>query len=141
MKILKLTLKKKWFDMILSGEKKEEYREIKDFFVSRFIQQDKLNNIIFQLNGNGVCSLFNYSIGYTGKRYLAVEYMINQLNCSFKQYDLIEFSNGYGSNVPKILIECKSIEIKEGKTEWGAEENVNYFVINLGQIVSTSNLL
>jgi len=30
MKILEMTLKKKWFDMISSGEKKEEYREIKD---------------------------------------------------------------------------------------------------------------
>jgi hypothetical protein len=28
MKILHLTLNKKWFDMILLGEKKEEYREI-----------------------------------------------------------------------------------------------------------------
>lgn len=29
MKTLHLVLKKRWFDMILSGEKKEEYREIK----------------------------------------------------------------------------------------------------------------
>ena len=28
-KVLHLTLKKKWFDMIASGEKREEYREIK----------------------------------------------------------------------------------------------------------------
>jgi len=28
-RILHLTLKKKWFDMIASGEKKEEYRDIK----------------------------------------------------------------------------------------------------------------
>lgn len=35
MKILHLTLKKKWFDMIESGEKKEEYREIKDYWKSR----------------------------------------------------------------------------------------------------------
>ena len=27
--MLILPIKKKWFDMILSGEKKEEYREIK----------------------------------------------------------------------------------------------------------------
>jgi hypothetical protein len=34
-KILHLTLKKKWFDMIASGEKKEEYREIKPFWITR----------------------------------------------------------------------------------------------------------
>lgn len=35
MKILHLTLKKKWFDMILSGEKKEEYRDTKEFWLRR----------------------------------------------------------------------------------------------------------
>lgn len=37
MKILHLTLKKKWFDMILSGEKKEEYREIKPYWAKRLL--------------------------------------------------------------------------------------------------------
>lgn len=35
---LVLPIKKKWFDMILSGEKKEEYREIKPYYKSRFIK-------------------------------------------------------------------------------------------------------
>jgi hypothetical protein len=34
-KILKLTLKKQWFDMILSGKKKEEYRECKPYWFNR----------------------------------------------------------------------------------------------------------
>ena len=34
--MLVLPIKKKWFDMILSGEKKEEYREIKPYYDSRF---------------------------------------------------------------------------------------------------------
>lgn len=34
--MLTLTIKKKWFDMIKSGEKKEEYREIKPYYTSRF---------------------------------------------------------------------------------------------------------
>jgi hypothetical protein len=34
-KALHLTLKKKWFDMIASGEKKEEYREIKVYWIRR----------------------------------------------------------------------------------------------------------
>lgn len=34
-KILHLTLKKKWFDLILSGEKKFEYREIKPYWEKR----------------------------------------------------------------------------------------------------------
>jgi len=35
MKILHLTLRRKWFDMIASGEKKEEYREFKDYWLKR----------------------------------------------------------------------------------------------------------
>ena len=34
--MLVLPIKKKWFDMIVSGEKKEEYREIKPYYTVRF---------------------------------------------------------------------------------------------------------
>lgn len=34
--MLTLPIKKKWFDMILSGEKKEEYRSINDYYGTRF---------------------------------------------------------------------------------------------------------
>lgn len=34
--MLTLPIKKKWFDMIKSGEKKEEYREIKSYYDNRF---------------------------------------------------------------------------------------------------------
>ena len=36
MKTLTLPLKKKWFDMIKTGVKKEEYRERKDYWFNRF---------------------------------------------------------------------------------------------------------
>ena len=34
--MLVLPIKKKWYEMILSGVKKEEYREIKDYYTTRF---------------------------------------------------------------------------------------------------------
>ena len=34
--MLTLPIKKKWFDMICSGAKKEEYREIKPYWTKRF---------------------------------------------------------------------------------------------------------
>lgn len=37
MKILHLTLKKKWFDLIASGEKKIEYREGKPYWIKRLV--------------------------------------------------------------------------------------------------------
>jgi len=38
MKVLHLTLKKHWFELILSGKKKTEYREIKPYWNKRFIK-------------------------------------------------------------------------------------------------------
>ena len=42
MKILDLPLKKKWYEMVESGEKREEYRECKDYWYSRLIDMDNL---------------------------------------------------------------------------------------------------
>lgn len=47
MRVLQLTLKKKWFDMIASGEKKEEYREIKPYWAKRFLGHKNLLNPAF----------------------------------------------------------------------------------------------
>lgn len=35
--MLILPIKKKWYEMILSGEKKEEYRELKAYYQKRFV--------------------------------------------------------------------------------------------------------
>ena len=47
--MLVLPIKKKWFDMIKSGEKKEEYREIKPYWEIRF--KNNLDNPIISLEG------------------------------------------------------------------------------------------
>lgn len=41
--MLTLPIKKKWFDMILSGEKKEEYREIKPYWTKRLGFEDEID--------------------------------------------------------------------------------------------------
>ena len=46
-KTLHLTIKKKWFDMILSGEKTEEYRDIKPYYNLRLIGQD-YDTVVFR---------------------------------------------------------------------------------------------
>jgi hypothetical protein len=45
MKTLHLTLKKKWFEMIASGEKTEEYREPKDYWMRRLQKNSSLGMI------------------------------------------------------------------------------------------------
>ena len=65
--MLTLPIKKKWFDMIAKGEKKEEYREIKPYYERRFttagllrwtddhMPTGKEGRVILR-NGYGYCS-------------------------------------------------------------------------------------
>ena len=43
-----LQLKKKWFDMILSGEKREEYREIKQYYAARLKNEGFVSQWIWE---------------------------------------------------------------------------------------------
>lgn len=72
--MLTLPIKKKWFDMILSGEKKEEYRELNDYYKTRlenlfvFQAPDYQEDIIFRngysANSPQLKALCSLSIGY-----------------------------------------------------------------------------
>lgn len=48
-RILRLSVKKKWFDMIVSGKKKEEYREHKLYWIKR------LSLVKVEKNNQGEC--------------------------------------------------------------------------------------
>lgn len=102
-RILHLTLKKKWFDMIASGEKKEEYRELKPYWFKRLIWEE-------------------------GQK---------------ENYTAVRFANGghFHSTTPQILVELKEIKVGTGKKAWGANPGTEYFVIKLGEIISTKNIV
>ena len=55
-RVLHLIIKKKWFDLILSGEKDLEYREIKKHWRDRLLEKDyylKYFDVIHFVNGYG----------------------------------------------------------------------------------------
>ena len=124
MKILHLTLKKKWFDMIASGEKKEEYREIKWYWVRRLT----------------TIGLFHRSVRYEFcnslmDKMIPVATTLKQGNCNFSKYDFVCFRNGYHKKAREIIVKCNGILIGEGIPEWGAIKGEDYFVIKLGSII------
>jgi hypothetical protein len=41
-------MKRKWFEMIACGEKKEEYREIKEYWIKRFVEGFKGTEIVWR---------------------------------------------------------------------------------------------
>lgn len=80
--MLVLPIKRKWFEMIANGEKKEEYREIKRYWITRFNNQGilSINNphIVLFRNGYGgnrptlQCKV-NIRVGQGKKEWGAVE--------------------------------------------------------------------
>lgn len=120
MKTLKLTIKKQWFDMILFGQKTEEYREVKQYWVDRLLCAGIFRNDTFKKWFENMPDDVTF------------QHVVNK-------FDLIEFTNGYNKKSPQVTLECKGIEIGTGKKEWGAIENKTYFIIKLGSEVSRKN--
>lgn len=108
--MLILPIRKKWFDMILSGEKKEEYREIKPYYKGRFFS---LFDIIDECDG----SLIN----------------------PFEENPVREvmLRNGYSKNSPSFIAKC-TLSIGTGKEEWGAEPDKQYFILTIQEILKKS---
>lgn len=77
MKILHLHLHKKWFDLILSGKKTEEYRERKPYWESRFLDKQgsfKHFDIVRFKNGYGNVASIDVElkeIGFIKCRFIA----------------------------------------------------------------------
>lgn len=65
---LHLVLKSKWYDMIASGEKKEEYRAITPYWTKRIWDKDpRVSDVIFHCGYTSKSMTFsikNVSIGY-----------------------------------------------------------------------------
>lgn len=56
---LVLPIKRKWFDMILAGEKTEEYREIKPYWTKRFQTIELLDDSGKPTNNNALITFRN----------------------------------------------------------------------------------
>ena len=108
---LHLTIKKKFFDMILAEIKLEEYREIKDHWCKKF------------------CSKEWY------------KYEVEVLHNVIKLFpETITFTNGYNPKSPRLVIECKGITVGKAVPEWSDNWPGDVFVIKLGKILSTKNV-
>ncbi len=97
-KTLHLTLKKKYFEAILSNTKTAEYRKYTQYWKRRLLNKDG----------------------------------------SFKNFDFVQFKNGYHKSAPIILVEFKSMKIVKSKTNWFIKKK--YFEIELGKMIKVNNI-
>jgi hypothetical protein len=110
--MLILPIKRKWFDMILMGEKKEEYREIKSYWEKRFLK------------------IFG-EIAFVPKPH----FVAPVLESPIKE---VVFRNGYSKTSPSFIAKC-TLSVGTGKEEWGAEKGKRYFVLTIHEILNGSD--
>ena len=113
MYILVLSLKKKWYKMIESGIKKEEYREIKPFWMRRIFDCPRGLSTCMELTSN--CSN-----------------CIRLLPLRPRSFTHVRFRYGYTSKT--MTFKIGSIAIGTGKLEWGAPKE-NVIIISIGDRV------
>jgi len=101
---LHLNLKKKWFDMILSGEKTEEYRECSKYWCHRFLKYDKKGKLI------DIDSII-FSNGYAKNRR---QFEIEVKNLSV-DHGIVEWGAEYNRNYFVFTLgkKLKTAEVKE----------------------------
>ena len=118
MKILFLPLKKEWYEMIESGVKPEEYREIKPYWIKRlcdnWVSRDRFIDCM-----NNCC--IN---------------CIQTLLYNLYKYDAVKFSYGYTKRT--MTFEIESITIGKGNPKWGAPKS-EVFIIKLGERINETN--
>lgn len=116
-RILHLTLKKWPFDMIASGIKLEEYREIKPYWIKRFLHP-KYNQYGSVELLKALCHKETYK----------------------DEWDIIRFRNGYHRECPIMDVEFIGIHYGMAKEEWIGYYTQNwFFCIELGKILSIKN--
>ncbi len=129
--MLTLPIKKKWFDMIASGEKKEEYREIKEYYEIR------LQNLF------GAITIYPSSIFSHKSEYELLQGEAVPEEIRKDSVQEIIFRNGYSKNSKAIKARCR-LRIGKGKTEWGAEPGKQYYVLeilNIEELAADKNIL
>lgn len=99
---LHLVLKGKWYDMIESGEKTEEYRETKHYWIKRILEtakQPELTSVVRQVSKQ-------------------------------TKYERVCFHRGYTNRT--MIFKIKDVSIGIGKAPWGAPVDKEVIIIKLG---------
>lgn len=123
---LKLVLKKKWFDMIASGEKTEEYREIKPYWAKVLLEK-------WDMYGRQYAVAEDFRCDEVGWCRFIVPIDVQSGVINIKPFDRVTFYLGYAKDRPSMTFVIEDIFVAEGKPEWGAVPGEQYFVIKLGE--------
>lgn len=111
--MLRLPIERKWLDMILAGEKGDDYREIKPYWTVRII----------------------HWLGFPAEATETVTESVLELlreQGTIKALPVV-LQNGYGHNAPEAEVMCR-LSIGTGKEEWGAVPGKEYYRFHIEKI-------
>ena len=111
MRTLHLTLKKEWYEKIERGEKLEEYREIKPYWIKRLCFYHKQEGCL----ENDCKECFNDAL----------------CDCCYTCYPFEEVCFHFGYTKRTMRFKIESITYGFGRPEWGAPKGKMVFIIKL----------
>lgn len=120
MKTLHLPLKAKWYEMIDSGVKTEEYRILSSHWVQRLLEL---------ANGRRLKWIDAFPLSFHS---IDIKNSMEMGVLKFRQFDAAKFAYGYTKRT--MTFEIESITIGKGNPEWGAPTE-EVFIIKLGKRV------
>lgn len=139
MKILDLVLKGKWYDMISDGIKREEYREIKPYWIKRIMKCVRWCSKGLVQAERKLGYAYCYDNLVNGKRLCYSQQdggaccgTLSDFTAISGGYTHVRFHRGYTNTT--MLFKCEGITIGHGRKEWGAPEE-EVFIIKLGERV------
>ena len=115
--MLTLPIEKKWYGMILAEVKTEEYREIKDYYTTRFM------NALREAHYKDSNKAWEKAMGKGFIDGCRVNWYMDE---PFK----VMFRNGYSKNSPFIIAECV-LSVGYGRPEWGAAPDREYYILHI----------
>ena len=122
-KTLFLPLKKEWYEMIESGVKTEEYREIKPYWIKRLLEIIDVHHTHYE-NIDDECAWF-----YANRvELMKTDYGLGGFRV--KSYKCVTFSYGYTKRT--MTFQLEGISIGRGRKDWGAPKE-DVFIIHLGR--------
>lgn len=102
--------------MILSGEKKEDYREIKPYYESRLPV-----NFGYVFDGVWLRTTYRFDPDL-------------QKSVEASHRTKVMFRNGYSKDSPSFIAKC-TLSVGTGKEEWGAVKDKKYFVLTIHEVL------
>ena len=107
-KVLTLTVSKQWFDMIVAGEKTEEYRAIKSYWINRLLQAKYGGSDEYRK----VTMYPEFDILISNSK---LKELLEKKTARFIPYTHVSFFCGYAKNRPMIEKEIEDIIIGKSK--------------------------